>query len=180
MKVFRYLDIDDHQIVSEKLYHYIETETDILTKKWAWTTLQTNDVLKHIPELEQKLQPFNFSKIYQISIIYRSPGVQGPPHIDSKKLVRALWPVKNCEGSFTKFFDLNGNDVISKLDDEGNSYLHIEAKNPMPEIHAVELVRPIVFNTGVPHGVYTNPKLTGPRISATIAFVQQPKDFLQF
>jgi hypothetical protein len=179
MRTYRYLSIKNHAIISDKLYQFVQTKTDILEKKWSWTTVDKDLVLAFVPELASSLELFvQSNKIAQISFIYRPPGSQGPPHIDSKKLVRILWPVKNCEGSYTKFFDLNNNEVVSKLDEEGNTYLHINDKNPMPEIHAVELNRPIVFDTGVPHGVYTNPRLTGPRISATISFDKQPKHLL--
>lgn len=178
MKVFKYIDVENQQLISDKLYQYVVERTDILNKKWAWNTLDKNDVLAFVPELAESLGKVIDSEITMVSIVYRNPGNAGGIHIDSGRLVRALWPVQNCHGSYTKFFDLNGNSVIETIGAEGDKYLKIGEEFPLKEIAAVELTRPVIFDSGVPHGVYTNPALTGPRLTATMAFRKEPKYFL--
>ena len=35
----------------------------------------------------------------------------GGPHIDALKGIRFLWPVKNCKNSYTRFLDIDPNNV---------------------------------------------------------------------
>ena len=179
MKIYKYIDTEKQEYISEKLYSYVEKFTPVLQKKWFWNTINKTHLLKTIPELEEELKKIIEHEITMISIIYRPPNYQGGIHIDNITYpYRVLWPVKNCEGSFTKFYDLNGNDMIERFGDQGDRHLIPDNKYPLLEIESMELIKPIVFNTQIPHGVYTNPEFTEPRLSATIGFGNYPLEKL--
>ena len=141
MKPFKYLDIENYDIITEKLRYYIlnslylnQTEKsdinftftkrfdgqplyDIRSHKTFWNFLDFNDVLNAIPELNvacQKLDisPFNFNLIV-------IPRDYGELHSDAQPdkasfPFRINWPVHNCD-SFTKvrFFKLKTNKTIN-------------------------------------------------------------------
>lgn len=187
---FKYISIKEHQLISDKLYDYVLHNTDVLKNASPWTTLKKDDVLKFVPELAVELRKIVDADIEMISIIHRKPKVYGGVHIDSGGLTRMLFPVRNCAGSYTKFFDLNGNSVIEKKGNEGDTFFAISQYdavndciigngNPLKEIGAAELISPIVFDSGIAHGVYTNPDCLGPRLTATIAFTKDIKYLLQ-
>lgn len=176
---FKYIPVDNQQLISDKLYDYVIRHTDILKNEWPWNTLNKDHVLKFVPELAVELRKIIDADITMISIVYRKPKVGGGIHIDSGKLTRVLWPVRNCTGSYTKFFDLNGNEVIEKFGPEGDKFLSIGDTFPLNEIAAAELSAPVVFDSGIPHGVYTNPIFLKPRLTATIAFSKDIKYLLQ-
>lgn len=175
---FKFISVENQQLISDKLYDYIVEHTDILKKAWQWNTVKKDDVLKFVPELAVELRKIIDADIKTISIIHRKPNAQGGIHIDFGGATRVLWPVRNCAGSYTKFFDLNGNEVVEKRGSEGDRFLDIIHTYPLKEIAAVELTSPIVFDSGIPHGVYTNPKLNEPRLTVTIAFSKDIKYFL--
>lgn len=175
---FKYISVGNQQLISDKLYDYVIQYTNILEKELPWNTLDLNHVLEFIPELKQELEKVIDAKIIRIAIIHRKPQFQGSVHVDGGKLTRVLWPVRNCTGSYTKFFDLNGNKFIEKLGSEGEKFSVVEDIYPLQEIASVELIRPIIFDSGIPHGVYTNPEYTEPRLSATVAFSKDLKYLL--
>jgi len=179
MKTYKLLPIENHEFISKKLYDYVVTKTDILEKKWDWNTLDCNAVLQTIPELALACSKIIDHPITMISIVHRSAGASGGVHVDTGRYhYRVLWPVSNCQGSYTRFFDLNGNNLVISKGAEGDLYLSIENRNPLIEIDAVELVAPVVFNTLTPHGVFTNPACTESRLTATIGFGKFPLEKL--
>lgn len=177
MLVYKYITLDNQEIIAKKLYSYVVNHTKILETKYDWNNLNIEEVLKFrfVPELVESCAKLINYPIKMISIIHRMPGDDGKIHIDQGLAkYRLLLPIKNCQGSYTKFYELNGNPVKELVNPNGNSFLSINAVNPMPEICSVELTQPIIFNSKIPHGVYTNPELTGPRLSATIGFDHYP------
>ena len=171
MKLYKFLKVDNQELISDKLYNYVINHTDILETKYDWNTLNLKEVLTYVPELATESAKLVNSSIKMISIIYRNPSEGGKIHIDQGLAkYRLLWPVKNCQGSFTKFYDINGNKIYEKVNPNGNKFLTIEELYPFTEIGSLELTQPVIFNSKIPHGVYTNPMFTEPRLSATIGF----------
>ncbi len=179
-KVFSYLDIKDHDIVSKKLYQYVLEHTDILEKKIYWNTLNVEHVLEHVPELMQSVSQVIPARMFMIAIFYTPPGFAGGVHIDSNVLDhRVLWPVHNCEGSYTKFFDLNGNRLIEMFTDGKDPYMAVEENYPLIEIASAETRAPLVLHVKTPHGIYTNPTCSEPRLTATMGFDYPLENFLK-
>lgn len=175
MDLFKFLTVSNQELIADKLYDYVINHTNILETKYDWNTLNRAEVLEFVPELVTECTKLVNHPIVMISVIYRSPGEGGKIHIDQGPAkYRLLWPVRNCQGSYTKFYDLNGNQVKEIFNPNGNSFLTIDTVNPMPEIASVELTSPVIFNSKVPHGVYTNPALNEPRLSVTIGFGAYP------
>jgi hypothetical protein len=172
-KICQYIDVENFEQLSEKLYQYVINHTNILETKCFWNTLVKDEVLSAIPELEQSLSKVVPAKIVMIAIFYTPPGFAGGIHIDWGPFdYRFLMPVHSCNGSYTKFFDLNGNEVIERYSGPNNTdaYYEVQDKFPMIEIESFETVKPLILNVKTPHGIFTNPNLTSPRLTCTIAF----------
>lgn len=180
-KIYQYLNIKKHELISEQLYQYVlNHRPDILEKKIFWNTLDTEHVLAEIPELFPAVSLEIPARIVTIAIFYCPPGFAGGIHIDSNVLdYRILWPVHNCKGSYTKFFDLNGNQLVEKFSGGADPYLEVEEKYPLIEIDSVETIAPFVFHVKTPHGIYTNLEHTGPRLTCTIGFDYPLENFLK-
>ena len=174
VKVYQPIVIDNFQQISEKLYQYVVHHTDILTKKLPWNQLVKDDVLRAVPELQDELDAMIPLEIEMIVIFYTPPKFAGGVHVDIGDFeYRFLMPVYNCAGSYTKFFDLNGNNVVMKYSNEKEKidpYYAIEEKNPLIEIASVETINPMLIRVKTPHGIYNNPLSDEPRLTCTIAF----------
>jgi hypothetical protein len=175
-KLFNYIDVEDYHLLSDKIYQYIVNHTAILQDKRHWNTLVKDHVLECVPELHNlyKVIPADPTLI---GIFYTPPGFSGGVHVDWGPFnYRFLMPVYNCEGSYTKFFDLNGNEVIEKYSGENNTdpYYEVQSKFPLVEVASAETIKPLILNVKAPHGIFTNPSLTGPRLTCTIGFENYP------
>ena len=176
MKIFQHIDVEQQQLISDKLYDYIVNHTNI-RRKWGWTDVNLTTLRYHVPELFDELGKIIDHEITMVAILMFQPKTIGEKHVDFEKhQYRMLWPVRNCKGSYTKFYDLNGNKLVTKFGKQGERYLAASGTYPLVEVASVELIKPIVFSPKILHGVYTNPEFDEPRLTATIGFGDYPLD----
>ena len=178
---FKHISVENQQIISDKLYDYVLRYTNILNNEWSWNTLKKDHVLKFVPEMITECKKIIDADITMVAIVFARPKRTVGIHIDSgnSERFRLLWPIRNCTGSYTKFFDLNGNEIIEKIGKEGDKFFTIGDKFPLIEIGAAELTTPIVFDSRIPHGVFTNPMCLGARLTATIGFAKDLRYLLE-
>jgi len=177
MKCFKKIEIKNWELIAKKISLFIDT-TDILKKKYSWNTVDTSSILSRVPELQTAFEKYNLI-IKTSAIIYRSPLYQGGIHIDSGVGIRALIPIKNCEGSYTKFFEIDQSKIEIKYGKDGDKFFHIPQQSVLKEIGSIETVEPFMFNPQIPHGVYTNRNLE-PRLTFTVGFTRSPIELLNF
>jgi hypothetical protein len=173
---FKKIELADWEDLSSSVDNYIQT-TDILQKKYNWNTIDSVEILGKIPMLKTIFSVYDL-KVRTVAIILRSPLSRGGIHIDSGVGVRALIPIKNCQGSYTKFFDVDKSKIQIKIGADGDQYYHIPESAVTAEIASVETITPIVFDPQVPHGVWTNPTCHSPRLTLTIGFNRSPRELL--
>lgn len=168
MKCYQYIEYEHHEIISKKLYEYIVNKTNILNLRETWTTANLLEILNHVPEFDDFFIKYNIIPL-KAAIIRVSPDtVDQWPHVDDTKSLRLLWPVINCQGSFTKFFKSDSSKIVTKLTGSGVNY-HSFISDSYIEIDRVEVIKPIVINPAIPHQVFLNPNIKEPRITFTIA-----------
>jgi hypothetical protein len=175
MKPFKFLNLVDHQIISNKLYDYIVNDTSVLDSKVTWNELNYKKVLKSIPELKAVADSFNL-EISMIAVVKLTAS--GILHVDYAGDVRFLWPVHNCRGSKTVFYNLNDSKLQKKLGVNNLPYIEISNPELCTVSDELELTEPIVFDSGIPHKVFINEENTDIRLSATIGFKCQPLSLL--
>jgi len=173
---FKRIELTNWEELSKKVDNYIQT-TDILQKKYSWNTIDSKEILDKIPMLKTMFLEFDL-KVKTIAVIFRSPLSSGGVHVDSGIGVRALIPIKNCRGSYTKFFDVDKSKIQLTTGAAGDMYHHIPESAIISEIASVETITPIMFDPQVPHGVWTNPNLYSPRLTLTIGFNRSPRELL--
>jgi hypothetical protein len=178
MTLYKHLQVPQHTLISEKLYWYIKDCTQVLEEKQFWNDLSVEDVLIAVPELKEYVDSQHL-EIAQISAIYVEPNTQDNIHIDFNTDIRILWPVKNCEGSYTRFFNIDPKNVQTRRLSNGVWYKRISQKPPYTQIGEVEVISPILFNPGVAHSVITNPKCNDSRLTVTIRFTTSIDHLLQ-
>ena len=161
------------------MYEFIATHTDILKHEIFWNPLNVKKVLEFNLELNSFLVANQFSESRMMAAIISTNQIGKKPHIDvTRYRYRLLWPVKNCEGSYTKFYDIDRSFFMLKRLADGTIYNDLKEEGDYPEIAAVELVRPIIFDSQIPHSVHVNPLHTSPRITFTIGFKEPPVHYL--
>lgn len=178
MKIFNYIDVENQQLISDKLYEFIANKTSILQEQNFWTHIDVDEVLNFIPELKKVCDDRNLV-VWDFAVICAQPNMQGGIHQDEYPDIRWLWPVKNTEGSYTRFFETTDDDLEWKQLPEGKLYRGVKDSYVPKEVAAFELTKPVVFDPGVAHGIFTNPKFTESRLTCTIRFTDPPKHMLE-
>jgi hypothetical protein len=181
---YRKLDYQNYQQIIEKLNTYAELKTDIMRnpvrstikrQSLIWRIrVNLDDILSDIPELVDLLNHYGI-KPKRAAFIQTEPNTQGEIHIDGNLLTRILFPVRNCIGSKTKFFDIpksfwddNGYGGYDEVKKEFYYSAYKGNVNDFRVVDEFELDRPVIFDTSISHGVFTDPAIIEPRISFTI------------
>jgi len=167
MICYKKLDIPDHQIISDKMYDFVVNKTSILRQKIFWTYVNIPQVFQHVPELKQVVDSYDVSAD-AMAVIYAPPGLQGAVHIDHAKDTRILWPIRNCQGSYTRFFDIDPGYIELARLENNEPYYKITQSEPHKVLDNLELTEPVVFDSSIAHGVYTDPQCSEPRLTFTI------------
>jgi hypothetical protein len=167
--IYKFLDIPDYSLISDKVYNYILNDTDILTGDAIWNWTNQEEVLDKVPELKLALDNLQL-EVQRISIVKANPGSNIRMHIDWDKEPRILWPIRNCQGSYTKFFKVDPTNIIEHRGVKGDTYYLITQPELAEQIDSLELTSPVLFTPWVAHGVWTNPNCNDPRLTMTIKF----------
>jgi hypothetical protein len=172
--VYKFLDVNNFQTISDEVYDYVVNCTEILQSihPTFYTDVNIPHILKHSPSLREFLdQKFLMPDL--ISVIVVPPWEIPYTHVDYiDPYVRMLWPVRNCAGSRTKFYDVPKEFLKLTADSKvsTNTYYHITEKRDWPLLGEVELIQPIVFDSSIAHAVHPAPDATEHRISFTLGF----------
>jgi hypothetical protein len=167
--IYKFIDISNHEAISSKIYDYILTKTDILLGKAIWNWANDKEIISLVPELKTALDNLNL-EVERISVIKAEARANIRMHIDYDREPRLLWPIRNCQGSYTKFFNVDPANVIEQRGVKNDIYYLILKPETAVQIDSLELVAPVMFKPWVAHGVWTNPMCNEPRLTMTIKF----------
>lgn len=167
--IYKFIDIPNYQLISDKMYDYIVNKTDILSGEAIWNWIDKEQVLNSIPELTEAMTDIGL-EIERISVIKTEPKTNIRIHIDYDKEPRMLWPIKNCVGSFTNFFKVDAVNIVEKRGVKNDIYYLILHPELAEQIDSLELVSPVIFTPWIAHGVWSNQKYNEPRLTMTIKF----------
>jgi hypothetical protein len=172
----KFLDIDNHQIISDEIYNFVSNHTDLLNseEKFCFHDVDVANTLKHTPLLQKFLK----EKLLQptmIGIVVTHADSPSNLHADFVNIltatyIRILWPVKNCHGSRTVFYDVPKEHLKVVDQPNGKKYYSVPTDQDWAYLNEFELSSPVVFDTIVPHEVVPAPNSTDHRISCSIGF----------
>jgi len=167
--IYKFLNIPNHKSVSDQVYEYVLFKTRIMKANAIWNWANTQEILTTVPELKVALDQLNL-EVQQISIVKAEPGSNIKMHIDYDQEPRALWPIKNTLGSYTKFFDVDTKNIVEQRGPMGDIYYEILNTDQATQIDSLELLAPVMFKPWIAHGIWSNPECAEPRLTMTIKF----------
>lgn len=170
--IYRFLDVDNFQAIGNEVFDYVSNHTDILKPQYPlfFTDTDVRHTLEHTPLLEnflnrQSLIPTKFS------IIVAPADMVPYLHVDTlDPFVRILWPVRNCAGSKTKFYDIPREFLKLNCFPDGVIYYDIIEQREWELVDEFELSAPLIFDASVAHAVHPATDATGHRISFSVGF----------
>jgi hypothetical protein len=181
--VYKLLEIDNHQKISDDIYNYLVNHTELLKfeKYCFFNHISPIHIVQHVPSLKEFLDN-NCLKPTVTAVIVVPPGLENNLHADvDYPYVRVLWPIKHCQGSLTKMFDVPRECLKLHFQDEGvggtfdpaqatSFFYQIVEQRDWPLIHEFELSQPVLIDVSVAHEVHPAPDATEHRISFTMGF----------
>ena len=169
---YKFLDIENHQAISEEVYRYIVDHTDAILNKNYFNDQSIHHMLSYCPLLVEFLNSRHLVPKRLATIVCANKDTL-TIHKDSDGVdsyVRILWPVRNCQGSKTKIWRVPDGAGTLASDTNGILYTEFPINQERELIHEFELVSPVLFDASCVHSVHPDPELSGHRISFTIGF----------
>jgi hypothetical protein len=157
MKSYVKLHCENMSTISQGIYRFLQTQTDVLTSGRAgWHFVDCPALLKSVPELIEYFQKLKlYPRHSAVTIVTDDKSL--PWHIDEPPVVAKInMPVLNTQGWSNRWFD--GDQIIDEL---------------------VGQDQPIVFNSQVPHSVIQVGSVVVPRIVASFTFHNEPIKWLE-
>jgi hypothetical protein len=157
MKYYVELPCDNIKTISNGIYNFLQTETNVLsTTEFGWHFIDCKKLLTSVPTLldffkEHKLGPRHSA----VTIVTEDAHL--PKHIDELPVIAKInMPVLNTQGWANRWYE-NGQLVAELLD----------------------MSKPIVFNSQIEHSVEKTTAIEIPRIVASFTFHNEPMDLLK-
>jgi hypothetical protein len=156
MKCYVEFPCDNVEIISSKIYDFLQKQTNLLDKPdIGWQFIDCKSVLTHVPELMLFFKKHNLLPRHAAVTIIKTDE-HLPRHIDELPVIAKLnLPVINTKGWVNRWY------VNDKV---------------VAEYH--NMPNPIIFNSQIEHSVEKITADNLPRIVASFTFHNEPLDLL--
>ena len=189
LKPYHQLECPDElqKIISDKAVDFLKTKTDLfsrLDKLSLWNKLNSVDFIRHVPELVKYFQSFNL-KLREVSVTVCHSKTDAGLHIDELPVTAKInFPILNTQGSRNIWYSVPDNimsQVTPIINSFGTAFYNLGSVDltKCKKLADIEVVKPVVFNSQIPHMVDITNCLAFPRLVLTCMFFNEPVDFLK-
>lgn len=157
MKCYATLPVDNMHVISQGIYHYLQTHSDVLTSTdYGWHFIDCKKLLSTVPELLDFFRQLNLIPRHAaVTVITNDTHL--PKHIDEPPVIAKInLPVINTQGWANRWYQ--GDKLIAEL---------------------LDMDQPIVFNSQIAHSVEKLTAIEMPRVVASFTFYNEPLDLLK-
>lgn len=164
MKTFKYLQCNDIDLISVKIYNYLSSLSTWSPTFVGQCYLDNLDIIEQIPELKEFIEQHNLSPR---RVFYVHHTLSGQVHVDGSADIRLFLPVLRTYGTaLTHFYELE-NSVKTVLEKNGQKYHKLDYSSKKL-IDTYEMTQPVLANTAIPHQVVFQKEMKMPRISLSV------------
>ena len=176
MKTFKYLQCNDIDLISVKIYNYLSSLPTWSPTFVGQCYLDNLDVIEHIPELKEFIEQHNLSPR---RAFYVHHSRTGHIHVDGSADIRLFLPVLRTHGTaLTHFYELE-NVVKTVLETNGQKYkYHKLSFSSKKIIDTYEMTQPVLANNAIPHQLVFQKEMKMPRISLSMHLNYEPDELL--
>ena len=189
LKPYHQLECPDElqKIISDKAVDFLKTKTDLfsrLDKLSLWNKLNSVDFIRHVPELVKYFQSFNL-KLREVSVTVCHSKTDAGLHIDELPVTAKInFPILNTQGSRNIWYSVPDNimsQVTPIINSFGTAFYNLGSVDltKCKKLADIEVVKPVVFNSQIPHMIDITNCLAFPRLVLTCMFFNEPIDFLK-
>ena len=167
MFIWKYLDLPESE-VTELKERYLASRSTWKSDRYFFQTLDLG------------IKEFMGRPIFKTVLIVAAPKRIGKLHIDYRphdnNTLAINIPLINCDNAITEFWESNEKSSVVEYSPSGSPYLSCGDRTTCTKIDEYRLVKPVLFNTSIPHVVdnYSDK----PRIAISLRLVQDPWDLV--
>ena len=167
MFIWKYLDLPESE-VTELKERYLASRSTWKSDRYFFQTLDLG------------IKEFMGRPIFKTVLIVAAPKSIGKLHIDYRphdnNTLAINIPLINCDNAITEFWKSNEKSSVVEYSPSGSPYLSCGDRTTCTKIDEYRLVKPVLFNTSIPHVVdnYSDK----PRIAISLRLVQDPWDLV--
>lgn len=179
------IDCPEQSIISNKVVEYLKTHSDFFEDKpfHLWNKIDTLALLKAVPEIGNFFKSIGLAvREISITVVNRSQDVE--LHIDELPVTAKVnFPILNTENSFNEWYEVPP-DLIDTVEPVinrfGSKFYNLKEidLSQCKKIGEYELLKPVVFNSQIPHRIRVTEKTKFPRLVMPCTFFKEPINLL--
>jgi hypothetical protein len=188
LKPYHQLDCPDdlQKTISEKTVDFLKVKYDILNlkKPSLWNKLDTVEFVRAVPELLQYFKTFNL-QLRELAFTLCVNDQNACLHIDELPVTAKInFPILNTRNSLNLWYSVP-DELMSQvkpiINRFGSAYYDLRDIDlgQCQQIASVEILKPVVFNSQLPHMIDMSKCQSFPRVVLTCMFFKEPVDFLK-
>jgi hypothetical protein len=179
MNYYKYIDIDDLDIIINKCLGYVKSIDKIYKREISstnWYNLNIKELREVCPELVTSFLQYDLKIIMAAAyVMYRPEQIKIHKDASAWK-ARINLPLLNCKDTYTEFYESDTNQLKWINPEFGSFFV---PKGDYKLVDRVEIKQATVIKTGALHSVYMPTDNPVPRITLTLGFHKDPVYMLE-
>ena len=159
--------------ISSQVLKFVISHTTVLQNDIFWNLVEWQDVVSSSPALQEFLSR-NSLDVRNASVIYidqKDAAFNRKIHVDIDKAKIILFPLLNCGGSRTVFYDVDDSELQIEWQENNSDLRYLGVgQGAYREIGSFTLDCPVAMDTGIPHAVHVDSSAIFPRVSFAMRF----------
>ncbi len=184
MRPYHVLECDTLANIQESTLNFIDTHYPKLKNEDAlWHKVDTTEYVRSCEPLVAWTRKLGL-RIREVSFTVVTGPKDVALHIDEKPVMAKInVPILNTQNSYNQWFEIPHSIIAEnqKTNRFGEQYYQFEDKDisDFKMVGEVELIKPIVFNSGIAHNIVFNDQAKFPRVVLSCMFYNEPIGYLE-
>ena len=186
LKPYAVIDCEQQEIITEKILEFLRSSTNLLESKdlELWNKINTGDLLKAVPEINIFYKGLGL-RIKEIAFTVWNSRNDVGLHIDELPVIAKInFPILNTQDTYNEWYtvpDQLFQTVKPIVNHFGSTFYNLSCIDlqQCTKIGEIELIKPVVFNSQLPHKIRIGNNAQFPRIVMTCMFFNQPLKWIE-
>lgn len=182
LRAYQPVDCPEQSTIQQKTLDFLKSQTQIfeqLDSLSLWNKQNTVDYVRAVPELVKWTQDLGL-KLREVSVTVCNSNENVALHIDELPVTAKInFPILNTEDTYNCWYKVP-EDLLAQIKPVtnifGNSYYNLETidLDQCELVGEYELLKPVVFNSQIPHMIRMQSAKKFPRLVLSCTFFKEP------